>query len=89
MLTFWGDCDITSGFASPGCTNRRVKCILNRIGGAGGGWGVCQLVCQATAMAQFHAHVILQLLKIKSCTENKDINMGILLLANWQNYLKR
>ena len=26
--------------------------------------GVCQLVCQATAVAQFHVHVILQLPKI-------------------------
>ena len=51
------------------CTNRRVTCILNRIGWQRGGglvFRVCQLVCQAAAVAQFHVHVSLKLLEIKS-----------------------
>ena len=46
-------------------------------------------VCQATAVAKFHVHVILQLLKSKACNESKDVNKDILLLTNWQNYLER
>ena len=52
-------------------------------------FGVRQLVCHATDVSQFHVHVIFQLFKIKSLQESKDVNMDILLLANWQNLLKR
>ena len=38
--------------------------------------GVCQLVCQATALAQFHVHVILQLLKIKSLKRKQGRKHG-------------
>ena len=51
--------------ASDACTNRRVACILNSMVGSRGVLGVCQFVCQATEVAQFHVRVILQLLKIK------------------------
>ena len=39
-------------------------------------------MCQATAVAPFHFHVILQLLKI----ESEEVNMDILLLRSvqWQ-----
>ena len=52
--------------ASDTCTNERDACNLNRIGWQWGVLGVCQLLCQATAVAQFHVHIIFQLLKIKS-----------------------
>ena len=55
----------------------------------GGVLGVCQLVCQATAVAQVHVHVILRCLKSKACNESKDVNMDIMPLGNWQNYRKR
>ena len=53
--------------ASDTCTNRRVTGLVGS-GGGGGGlvFRVCQLVCQAAAVAQFYVHVSLQLLKMKS-----------------------
>ena len=48
-------------FASGTCTSRRVTCILNRLVGSG---GVLE-VCQATALAQFHVHVLCNCFKLK------------------------
>ena len=40
------------------------------------------LGCVRPQLGAAHVHVILQ---SKACNERKDINMDILLLANWQN----
>ena len=82
--------------ASDTRTNRSVTCILNRIGwrqawvgvcgGGGGGGGGVSLCIRPQPWRSFMFTLFCICLKSKACNESKDVNMDILLLANWQNY---
>ena len=72
-------------------TNRRVTCILNKIGWRRGVLGcVSSRVSVGVSGHSFSCSPqFCSCLKLKACNESKDVNMDILLLANWQNCLKR
>ena len=70
--------------ASDTCTNGKVTYILNSTGWQRECVGVCQLVCQATAVTQFHVQII----QSKACNESKYGYFAIRKLAKLSQKVK-
>ena len=67
-------------------TGRSIASLLNRIG-----WwqGYVGGVSVGVSGRSFMFTLFCSCLKSKACNESKDVDMDILPLTNWQNYLKR